>query len=423
MKILFIIPGSGDSFYCGNCFRDSLHAGALRKAGQDVIVMPLYLPLTHESFKADTPLFFPAVSFYVAEKFFRKRAMPKWITRILNSKWFLKFASSLSGSTSAEGMEELTLSMIKGEDSDLAFNNQVNILIDWIENYEKPDIIHLSSSLLIGVAKAIKHKFNIPVVCTLQDEEIWVESLKKKYIETAWSGITDNVKYIDKFITSSEFYRNILSAKLPQITGVEVIYPGIDTAKYKSEKYPENPTIGFFYRMNKDNGLDILAEAFVKLKKRDSIKNLKLKIGGGYTSKDKRFLKSVKKILHPYLADVEIHTGYNLGEHVKFYSEVTIVSVPITFEEGVGLYICEAFAAGRPAVEPATGSFGEIVGDAGVLYSTNNSDLLADAIEKLLSDEEFYCSCRKKALHLSATRYNETVSAQQLQSVYEACFQ
>jgi len=374
MKILLIIPGSGDSFYCGNCFRDSLHAGALRKAGHDVIVMPLYLPLTHESFKADTPLFFPAVSFYVAEKFFRKRAMPKWITRTLNSKRFLKIASSLSGSTSAEGMEELTLSMIRGEDGDLAFNSQINILIEWIENYEKPDIIHLSSSLLIGVAKAIKHKFNIPVICTLQDEEIWVESLKKKYIETAWKGITDNVKYIDKFITSSEFYKNVLSTKLPQITGVEVVYPGIDIEKYKSEKYPQNPTIGFFYRMNKDNGLDILAEAFVKLKKRDSIKNLKLKIGGGYTSKDKRFLKSVKKILHPYLSDVEINNNYNLGEHVKFYSEITIISVPITFEEGVGLYICEAFAAGRPAVEPATGSFREIVGDAGVLYSTNDSD-------------------------------------------------
>ena len=47
MKILFIVPGSGDSFYCGNCFRDNLQASALRKAGHEVIVMPLYLPLRH----------------------------------------------------------------------------------------------------------------------------------------------------------------------------------------------------------------------------------------------------------------------------------------------------------------------------------------------------------------------------------------
>lgn len=55
MKILFIVPGSGDSFYCGNCFRDNLQASALRKAGHEVIVMPLYLPLRHRSFQADTP--------------------------------------------------------------------------------------------------------------------------------------------------------------------------------------------------------------------------------------------------------------------------------------------------------------------------------------------------------------------------------
>ena len=39
MKVLFILPGAGDSFYCGNCFRDNLQALALRKAGHDVVIM------------------------------------------------------------------------------------------------------------------------------------------------------------------------------------------------------------------------------------------------------------------------------------------------------------------------------------------------------------------------------------------------
>ncbi|MDR0894352.1 MAG: hypothetical protein LBN06_03490 [Prevotellaceae bacterium] len=77
MKVLFIIPGSGDSFYCGNCFRDNLQATALRKAGHEVTVMPLYLPLTQPSFRADTPLFFPATTYYVEQKFFGRRSMPR----------------------------------------------------------------------------------------------------------------------------------------------------------------------------------------------------------------------------------------------------------------------------------------------------------------------------------------------------------
>lgn len=37
--------------------------------------------------------------------------------------------------------------------------------------------------------------------------------------------------------------------------------------------------------MNEENGLDLLAEAFVKLKKKDTVPNLRLRIGGGYTGR------------------------------------------------------------------------------------------------------------------------------------------
>lgn len=35
MQILIIGPGAGDSFYCGNCFRDSLQTSALEKVLAD----------------------------------------------------------------------------------------------------------------------------------------------------------------------------------------------------------------------------------------------------------------------------------------------------------------------------------------------------------------------------------------------------
>ncbi len=417
MKILFIVPGSGDPFYCGNCFRDNLHANALRKAGHDVIVMPLYLPLTHESFKGDTPLFFPAVSFYMAQKFFRRRSMPKWMENIFNSNAALNIAASFSGSTSAEGMEGLTLSMISGNGQ--AFDDQAKILIDWITHQEKPDMIHLSSSLVIGIAKAIKQKIDIPIVCSLQDEEVWVDNLKEEYATIAWKGICENLKYIDKFIASGEFYKGVALRRIPQISNIEVVYPGINCEKYASESYPGDPTIGFFYRMNRENGLHILAEAFVKLKEKSSIPNLKLKIGGGYTAVDKKFLKQVKKILNPFMHDVIWHDTYSLDDHQQFYKEITVLSVPITFDESVGLYLCEAFAAGRPAVEPATGSFPEIVGNAGILYEPNDSQSLSEALEKLLLNETLLSQSKKNALSLSETRYNDKISAEKLIEIYK----
>ena len=104
MKILFIVPGSGDSFYCGNCFRDNSGVGS-SKAGHEAIVMPLYLPLRHRSFQADTPLFFPATTFYTAQKFFGKRKMPDWLKGInVVLDTLLNVALPLSGSCPMEGL-------------------------------------------------------------------------------------------------------------------------------------------------------------------------------------------------------------------------------------------------------------------------------------------------------------------------------
>ena len=416
MKILFIIPGSGDSFYCGNCFRDNLQADALRKAGHDVIIMPLYLPLRQKSFQADTPLFFPATTYYTEQKFFRNKPMPQWLQRITGSNVLLKLASSLSGTTSAEGMEEMTLSMITGDDS--AFADQIKPMIDWIRDVEKPDIIHLSSSLLLGIAKTLRQHFAIPIICSVQDEEVWIDSLNEKDARIAWQGISENVRYVDSFVTTSEFYREIIRKRIPEITQIEVIYPGIDREKYASENYPAEPTIGFFYRMNRLNGLDILADAFVILKKRNTIPNLKLRIGGGYSGQDKKFLRQVKKTLSLYKNDVIMHHSYSLKEHLTFFGKISVISVPIRFDESVGLYLCEAFAAGRPAVEPSTGSFPEIVGDAGLLYEPNNAQSLADALEKLLADKTLYNQKVEKANRLSINRYNQKTTAEKLEKVY-----
>jgi len=417
MKILFIIPGSGDSFYCGNCFRDNLQASALRKAGHEVIIMPLYLPLKFESFQGDTPLFFPATSYYVAQKFFGKRKMPNGLERIIGSSRMLDIASSLAGTTSAEGKEKITLSMITGDDP--AFINYANQLISWIKDHETPDVIHLSSTLIIGIAKVLRKHLTIPVVCSVQDEEVWIDSLRGSYSDAAWRGIAENAGYISRFVTTSEFYKNIVRKRIPAVKNIEVIYPGIDRDKYASADYPKYPAIGFFYHLNEINGLDILAEAFVRIKKQNDIPNLKLKIGGGYTNKDKRFLKKVKNILKPYMKDVEISDHYRLEDHAGFYRSISVICVPLRIEEGVGLYLCEAFAAGRPAVVPATGSFPEIAGEAGILYHPNESSALAEALHKILLDKSLYARSAQKAKELSSIRFNDLVVAEKMTKLYK----
>ncbi|WP_430809507.1 MULTISPECIES: glycosyltransferase family 4 protein [unclassified Carboxylicivirga] len=417
MKVVFIIPGVGDSFYCGNCMRDNLQASALQKQGHEVIIVPLYLPLNKHAFHTKSPIFFPATSYYLAQKLFKRITMPKWLERFTASDSMLKMASSLSGTTSAKGMEGMTLSMIHGDDP--VFQKEVKRLLAWLSQDEKPDIIHLSSSLLIGIAKAIKNKMDTPVVCSLQDEEVWIDSMKEKYARRAWNSINENLRYVDRLVTTSKFYKKIAEERLPNAIDIEVVYPGVNLSNYTESEAHGTKVIGYYYRLNKDNGLHILARAFVNLKKKNTIPDLKLKIGGGYTDHDKQFVKEVRQILAPVMSDVEFQDDYSMTHHSAFYSSISVISVPLTFEEGVGLYLCEAFASGVPAVAPSTGSFPEIIGDAGLLYQPNTPDKLAEALEKLLNNQILYKETTSKAKERASQVYNHEVLAAQLQEIYK----
>lgn len=241
--------------------------------------------------------------------------------------------------------------------------------------------------------------------------------MKDKWSDIAWEAIIANSAGVDAFVTTSNYYKTIIEKKMPSLSPV-VIYPGINIDKYYNDTLPDCPTIGFFYRTNALDGLDTLAEAFVILKKRGTIPNLKLRIGGGNTDSDKKFLSHVNNILRPYIDDVTFEADYSPALHHKFYREVSLISVPLRFDEGVGIYICEAYATSRPVVEPRRGSFPEIVGDAGVLYDDESATGLANALEQVLSDKRLYDSLREKAKIMAQERYSDRLCAESLMELY-----
>ncbi len=118
MKIVQIIPGTGGSFYCENCVRDGSMVKALRDTGHDVTMIPMYLPLMVEEpdLTGDTSIFFGAINVYLKQFAPFLKRMPAWLTRFFDSSLMLKFAASKAGATRATGLEEMTLSMLRGEE-------------------------------------------------------------------------------------------------------------------------------------------------------------------------------------------------------------------------------------------------------------------------------------------------------------------
>ncbi|MCA1746605.1 MAG: glycosyl transferase, partial [Bacteroidales bacterium] len=187
MKILHIIPGSGGSFYCGNCLRDSKFVEALRASEHEVIKLPMYLPLfaDEHDLSREIPVFYGAVSIYLKQQYPFFRKAPAWFDRLLNSGPMLKLAAKFAGSTRAKGLEEMTISMLLGEQGEQ--REELDRMIEWLSEHCKPDVIHLSNALLVGLARRLSESMKAPVICSLQDEDQWVDVMKPSSQEKVWN--------------------------------------------------------------------------------------------------------------------------------------------------------------------------------------------------------------------------------------------
>lgn len=392
MKIVHIIPGSGDTFYCENCMRDGALVKALRRLGHDVVIMPMYLPLFRDNpdVSRDTPVFFGGINVYLQQRFKLFRNTPRWIDRIFDSRVMLKLAARQASSTKADNLGDMTLSMLKGKDGNQA--KELERMISWIRENEKPDIIHISNVLLIGLVKQLKETMNVPVVCSLQDEDTWIDAMKPPFNTLCWDMIRKDSAHVDAFISVSNYYAQVMMKHLNiPADRMHVAHLGIDLDGYGKSGLPDKPAVlGFMARMSRSQGLDIMVDAFIELKKRPAFTNSILKATGGETADDKEFRNEITARLdsNNILNSVEFIPSFDRAERIEFLKSLTVLSVPVPDGGAFGNYILEALASGVPVVQPDVGAFPEIIKETGggVLFSPNKPEILADTIEKLISN-------------------------------------
>ncbi len=391
MKIIHIIPGSGGSFYCGNCLRDSKYFDALRKMGHDAIKIPMYLPLfSDEHDISDVPVFYGAISIYLKQLYPIFEKAPLWFDKLLNSKPMLRMAASMAGSTRAKGLEEMTISMLEGEKGKQ--HEELERMTDWMRDHFKPDVVHLSNALLLGLAKTLKEKLQVPLICTLQDEDVWVDVMSDQSRKTVWKLMEENSAYVDRFISVSQYFAGVASKKMnlpaDKITSIHI---GVDPADYQYMNSAEKKrTIGYISRMSHENGMDILVDAFILLKKQPGYEDVQLILTGGQTGDDKQFLKEVhKKIKKNGLTSaVDFHKNFEGEGRKEFFARTSMISVPVRNGEAFGIYIAESIASGIPVIQPALGAFPELISltGGGVIYDHNTAENLSAVLQNLLDD-------------------------------------
>ena len=424
MKILHIIPGSGGSFYCGNCLRDSKYVPALKALGHEVVKLPMYLPLfanTDET--GDTPIFYGAVSIYLKQLYPVFRKAPEWVDNVLNAKPLLKLAAKYSGSTDAKGLEEMTVSMLMGEEGQQS--EELERMVDWIAGHYKPDVIHLSNALLLGLAFSLKRRLKTVVICSLQDEDVWVDAMKPSFRDQIWGLMQKSVAYVDGFIAVSDYYAKQMKVKmqipLQKLTSLHI---GVDPADYFPQPIgSKKRAIGFVSRMCHDNGLDILVDAFIALKKREGFADVSLVITGGATGADTQYLNKIKAdIKKNHLTEqVVFHEDFSAEGLSAFYEKVTVISVPVRNGEAFGIYLLEAMASGVPVIQPALGAFPEIIriSGGGVLYQPNEPAALTQVLADTLSNPDLLLKLSLAGIKGVETSFDINTQASKMVGYYE----
>jgi glycosyltransferase involved in cell wall biosynthesis len=139
-----------------------------------------------------------------------------------------------------------------------------------------------------------------------------------------------------------------------------------------------------------EKGLDILIEAYLLLRERGRVGNLKLRVGGSCGPADQAFVDSLRDRLRAkgLLSDVEFQPNLDRGAKLEFLRSLSVFSVPARYGEAFGLYVIEAMAAGVAVVQPQVAAFPELIEatGGGALCQAADPQALAGVIEELLQD-------------------------------------
>jgi glycosyltransferase involved in cell wall biosynthesis len=119
----------------------------------------------------------------------------------------------------------------------------------------------------------------------------------------------------------------------------------------------------------------------------------------------------------------------NLGDHVRWLGRVSYEMLPAlygaagvfclpSFYEGFGLPPLEAMACGTPVIVSQRASLPEVVGEAGLLINPDDTDDLAEALRRVVTDSTLAADMRKNGL-TQAGKFSWRRAAQETLAVYE----
>jgi glycosyltransferase involved in cell wall biosynthesis len=229
-----------------------------------------------------------------------------------------------------------------------------------------------------------------------------------------------NLNKADKILSTSHVMAN--ETTLYTNKNIEVTPFGIDINKFKpmlvdSLFETDDIVIGTVKALENIYGIKYLIRAFKLIS--DKYKTLPLKlliVGGGSLEKE---LKELTKNLN--IENKTIFVGKVPFQDVPKYHNMLSVSVSVSNNESFGVAIIEASACSKPVIVSNVGGLPEVVEDgiSGLIVPSKNPQKTAEAIEKLILDENLRIKLGKQGRSRVKKLYNWENNLKQMLTIYE----
>ena len=389
MRVVHLAAGAA-GMYCGTCLHDCRLTTALRAQGRDVVLVPLYTPLRSDETSGNADrVYYGGLNVYLQQASALFRHTPWFFDRLLDARALLRGLGRFAGSTRPEALGRMTLSVLQGADG--LQRKELAKLIAGLRAIQ-PDLVYLPNLMFIGVARDLKAALHVPVLCGLTGEDIFLDRLPPPYAGQVFDLIRVRATDIDGFVALTNYYARHAAEhfSLPA-DRVRRIPMGIHAADFAPPAAaPARPfTIGYLARICPEKGLMLLAQAFILLRRAG--RDCRLRVAGYLGAADRPYLARVQAELNA--TGVADDLVYYAGEvdrpgKLALLHSLDVLSVPTVYPESKGFYVLEALAAGVPVVQPAHGSFPELITNTngGLLFGPGSAQALADELARLMDD-------------------------------------
>ncbi len=424
LRIAYIAAGAGGMF-CGACLHDNTLAAALQRLGEDVVLLPTYTPLrTDEVNVSEKRVFLGGINVYLGQKLALFRHSPAWLHRLLDHPRLLGWVGGRASSVDPARLGDMTVSVLEGPRGNQA--REVAELIDWLADEFRPDAVHLSNSMLSGLAAPIRQRLGVPVICSLAGEDIFLEHLVPPHYEAARELLRQNAREIDAFVALNEYYADYMATYLDvDRSRVAVVPHGLELEGHSMRTRSEEPRplrIGYLARICEEKGLHVLIEACQELATSGQLGPIELHAAGYLGPGERKYLAQLQAQARRGILGRRFyyHGELTREEKIAFLQSLDVFALPTVYVESKGLPALEALANGIPVVVPDHGCFPELIRDTGggLLCRPRDPVDLAEKIATLLAAPDRGQSYGHRGYAAIHDRYHADAMAEKTRQFY-----